>query len=130
MDLKAYWEAVLKQDAQAMKKFFHKDAYVNWHNTNEHFTAEEFIGVNCEYPGKWEGKIERAEKLENLFISAVNVYSSDGSLSFHVVSFIRTEGDKITSVDEYWGDDGEAPKWRADKKIGVQIRDAANTTNN
>ncbi len=122
MDLNAYWEAVLKQNAQAIKKFFHKDAYVNWHNTNEHFTVEEFIRVNCEYPGEWEGKIERVEQLENLFIAAVNVYSSDGSLFFHVVSFIKTEDNKITAVDEYWGDDGQAPKWRADKKIGTEIR--------
>ena len=122
MDLNAYWEAVLKQDAQAIKKFFHKDAYVNWHNTDEHFTVEEFIRVNCEYPVEWEGKIERVEQLENLFIAAVNVYSSDGSLSFHVVSFIKTKDNKITAVDEYWGDDGKAPKWRADKKIGTEIR--------
>ncbi len=121
MDLKAYWQAVLKQDANIIKNFFHKDAYVNWHNTNEHFTAEEFIRANCEYPGKWEGKIERVEELGNLFIAAVKVYSSDGSHSFHVVSFIKTEDNKISSVDEYWGDDGEAPKWRADKKIGTEI---------
>lgn len=25
-------------------------------------------------------------------------------------------------MDEYWGDDGEAPQWRIDKHIGTEIR--------
>lgn len=29
--------------------------------------------------------------------------------------------DKIVSVDEYWADDGDAPQWRKDKKIGRPI---------
>lgn len=122
MDLNAYWEAVLKQDADSLRKFFHKNAYVNWHNTNEHFTVEEFIRANCEYPGEWDGTIERVENTGSLFIAAVHVYSPEGSLSFHVVSFIKISENKIASVDEYWGDDGAAPKWRADKKIGTVIR--------
>lgn len=40
----------LSQQPQKMKEFFHKNAYVNWHNTNEHFNADEFIKINCEYP--------------------------------------------------------------------------------
>lgn len=29
--------------------------------------------------------------------------------------------DKIIAMDEYWADDGEAPKWRQDMKIGRKI---------
>ena len=29
---------------------------------------------------------------------------------------------KIASIDEYWGDDGETPKWRLDMEIGKRIR--------
>ena len=123
MDINAYWKAVLKQDADKMRSFFHKDAYVNWHNTNEHFTAEEFIRANCEYPGDWEGEIQRIETVGDLLITAVHVYSSDESqlLSFHVTSFIKVKDEKIAAVDEYWGDDGEAPEWRSEKKIGTKI---------
>lgn len=55
MNLDAYWKAALQQNADAMRSFFHEDAFVNWHNTNEHFTVEEFIRANCEYPGAWDG---------------------------------------------------------------------------
>ena len=62
------------------------------------------------------------EEAENLLITVVHVYSTDHSLSFHVTSFIRTMDDKIISIDEYWADDGSAPAWRLDKKIGRPIK--------
>lgn len=121
MDLNAYWGAALKQDADKLKCFFHKDAFVNWHNTNEHFTAEEFIRVNCEYPGAWDGKVERIEQIGDLFITVTHVYTPDQSCSFHVTSFIKTSEGKIISMDEYWSDDGLAPDWRLEKHIGTPI---------
>ena len=58
MDIKAFWDAVLRQDADEIREYFHPTAFVNWHNTNEHFTVEEFIRANCEYPGEWDGEVE------------------------------------------------------------------------
>lgn len=121
MDIVQYWDAVLKQDAERMKKFFHLDAYICWHNTNEHFTVNEFIEMNCEYPGQWEGKIERVCYFEELIITVVNVFDFQQTMSFHVVSFIQLRDGKIASLDEYWGDDGVAPQWRLDKHIGRPI---------
>ncbi len=121
MDLYHFWHAVLKQDAGAIRTFFHPEAHVRWHNTNEDFTVEEFIRANCEYPGVWDGKIERIETNGSLTVTATHVHSVDHTLSFHVVSFIRIEDGKIISVDEYWGDDGTAPQWRLDKHIGKTI---------
>ena len=51
MNVKQFWKAVLAQDEKEIRKYFHKDAYVNWHCTNEHFTIDEYIIANCEYPG-------------------------------------------------------------------------------
>ena len=34
----------------------------------------------------------------------------------------KLKDDKIVAMDEYWADDGEAPKWRQDMKIGSKIR--------
>ncbi len=121
IDTKAYWTAVLSQDAEAMRNLFRPDAYVNWHNTNEHFTREEFIRANCEYPGAWQGSVERELVSGNTVITVTNVRTRDGSLSFHVTSFIETDGRKIIAIDEYWGDDGDAPKWRRDMGIGTAI---------
>ena len=121
MNIQEFWDAVLEQDEDAIREQFDKGAYVNWHCTNEHFTVEEYIRANCEYPGEWDGTVERIEKMNDLTVAAVNVYARDRSASFHVVSFMRLEEDKICSLDEYWGDDGTAPQWRLDKKIGAAI---------
>ena len=70
MNIKQFWKAVLAQDEEEIRKYFHKDAYVNWHCTNEHFTVDEYIIANCEYPGEWDGIIERTEMVNEL-ISAL-----------------------------------------------------------
>ena len=122
MDLQSYWEATLRQDAEKMKAFFHRDAYVNWHNTNEHFTVDEFIRANCEYPGQWDGEIERVEEKDDVIVTVTHVFSQSGKESFHVTSFIQIKDEKIISIDEYWGDDGPAPQWRLEKNVGTKIR--------
>ena len=43
MDIKAFWDAVLRQDADVIREYFHPNAWVNWNNTNEHFDVEDFI---------------------------------------------------------------------------------------
>ena len=120
MDIRQYWADTLRQDANAMAQYFLPDAYVNWHNTNEHFTAAEFIRANCEYPGQWNGEIQRLEQLGPLYITVVHVWDTGGQ-SFHVTSFLQLRDDKIAAIDEYWGDDGPAPQWRLDKHIGTPI---------
>lgn len=51
---------VLSQNEKEIKKYFHKGAYINWHCTKEHFTVDEFIMANCEYPGNWAGENEKS----------------------------------------------------------------------
>ena len=121
MDVKEFWIDVLKQNREKLISYFHKDAVIRWHCSNELFTVSEYIKANCEYPGEWEGKIERIEKTENMIITAVRVYSVNKSSSFHVVSFIKTENNLITEMDEYWADDTEVPEWRHNMKIGSKI---------
>lgn len=121
MDWKRYWDAVLRQDGDAIRGFFHPDAWVNWHNTNEHFTVEEFIRANCEYPGDWDGRVEKVIPANDQVITVTHVFSRDGRLSFHVVSFLSVSEGKICSIEEYWGDDGLPPQWRLEKHIGTAI---------
>lgn len=122
MDVNALWEAIIGQKADILRTFFHEDAYINWHCSNEHFTVKEYIQANCEYPGKWYGEIERVETIDDLTILVGNILSKDDNWSLHVVSFIRTKDHKIISMDEYYGDDGQAPQWRLDKKLGTAIK--------
>lgn len=122
MNIYDFWKVTLDQDAVKMRTYFHEDAYINWHDTNEHLTLDEFIRANCEYPGKWSGEIERIEEIRNLIITVTHVYEIYSPLSFHVVSFINLRDDKITSIDEYWGECGPIPQWRLDKNIGSPIK--------
>ena len=122
MNIKAFWDAVLSQDRQKLEEYFHHDAVINWHCTNERFTTQEYIKANCDYPGDWAGEIERTETLGELVVTAVRVYPKSRSAFFHVVSFIHLENGKIRSMDEYWADDGEAPQWRRELHIGKPIR--------
>lgn len=122
MDIIEFWKYVLKQDAEKIRTFFCEDGYVNWHCTNEHFNVEEYIRANCDYPGDWAGEVERTETVNDLVITVTRVYPKDKTSSFHVTSFFRIENDKIKSVDEYWADDGEAPDWRKQMRIGKRIQ--------
>lgn len=85
--------------------------------------VEEFIRANCEYPGEWDGEVEKVITTDMHIITATHVFSKDGSISCHATSFIRVVDGKIASVDEYWGDDGAAPQWRQDKHIGITIKE-------
>ena len=113
MDIEAFWDAILRQDADAIRKYFHPDAWVN----------EEFIRANCEYPGEWDGEVERIIIIDTHIITATHVYSKDRRISCHATSFIQVVDGKIASVEEYWGDDDPAPQWRQDKHIGTKIKE-------
>ena len=121
MDITEFWKYILEQNEDKIRTFFHRDGYVTWDWTNDHFSVEEFIRANCDYPGDWAGEVERTEVVNDLIITVTHVYPKDRSSSFHVTSFFRMEDDKIKSVDEYWADDGEAPEWRKQMGIGKRI---------
>ena len=74
MNIYDSWKAVLDQNENEIRKYFQNDAYINWHCTNERFNVDEFIIANCEYPGDWEGSVERVEMLNDLIVTVVNVY--------------------------------------------------------
>ena len=58
MDVRHFLKSVLAQDERIIRNYFHEDAYINWHCTNEHFNVDEFIIANCEYPGDWDGPVD------------------------------------------------------------------------
>lgn len=119
--LNSFWRDVARQDATALKTYFTPTANICWHNSNECFNVDEYIIANCEYPGEWQGEIERLEECGLFFVTVTRVWLSDMSASFHVTSFFEFSEEKISKLDEYWGDDGVAPQWRLEKKIGKPI---------
>ena len=121
MNINEFWQAVLTQDREALTAYSKDGAIIRWPCSNEQFTVSEYVRANCEYPGKWNGEIERVESIESGIVLVGRVFPSDRSCSFHVVSFIRMKDDKISEMDEYWSDDGDAPHWRKEMKIGKRF---------
>lgn len=125
MDLKktaeALFQSTVMQKAERMKEYFKEEALINWHNTNECFSRDEYIRVNCEYPGSWLGNVERMELTGNVVILVGAVKPKDSVAALHVTSFYEFNEDKVIRLDEYWGEDGKAPQWRIDMEIGRSI---------
>lgn len=115
-----FWKTVASQDKDKLRQYFWEDASIRWHCTNEAFTVDEYIIANCEYPGTWNGEVERIVEVENNIITVTRVWSED--MSCHATSFFKMEKGKIKELDEYFGDDGAAPKWRLNKAIGQPIK--------
>lgn len=120
--IKNYWRDIAAQDEAAIKAYFDPGASIYWHDTNEQFTVDEFIIANCEYPGDWRGEVERIEQAGSVVITVTRVWLSDNSASFHVTSFFEFRNVQITTLNEYWGEDGVIPQWRLDKQIGKPIK--------
>lgn len=74
MDIKKFWFDVLRQDREAIRGYFHPNASIKWHNTNELFNLDEFIIANCDYPGQWDGIVERIIETGEETISITNVF--------------------------------------------------------
>lgn len=122
MDVYGFWKAVLAQVAEEIPQYFTEDAVINWHCTNERFTVVEFVRANCEYPGDWDGEVERICEISEGLVTVTRVFPKDHSVSFHVTSFMTLQDDKIKQMDEYWADDGPAPQWRQEMQIGTKIK--------
>ena len=122
MDINTLWNDIINQNRDALPSYFRDDAVIRWHCTNEQFTVDEYIKVNCDYPGKWQGEIERIEESDSKIILVGRVQSFDKTVSCHVTSFIQLLNGKICKMDEYWADDGEVPDWRKELGIGKAIK--------
>jgi len=121
LNINRFFEMVLSQNEVELQKYFHETACIRWPCTNEVFSVQEYIRANCEYPGAWDGEIERIEEIGNTIIVVARVFPVDRSSSSHVVSFIKIKDDLIIEMDEYWSDDGLAPEWRKSMNIGKPI---------
>ncbi len=123
MDISAFITTVVQKDREGMKKFLDKDLQVRWHNTNEKFTLEEYLEVNCSYPGNWLGEVKSLIPTNKGCVVVAKISSEDKKSQFHQVSIIEIKDDKIIALDEYYSEDGPAPQWRLDKNIGNKINE-------
>lgn len=123
MDINLFWKSVISQNETSLRTYFHKNALIKWHCTNELFSVEEYIKANCHYPGNWSGEIKKVYKIEDTIILVGEVFSleSNSSNSNYVVSFIKLKDNLIIEMDEYWSSDTSIPHWRKLMKLGNPI---------
>ena len=103
------WQAIAEQDEAHLAQFFTVDARIFWPNTDEHFDLPGYLRANCDYPGKWSGKVEKIAPDGSY--SVARVWSPDGAAA-RAVTFYQWRNRKIVQMTEYWGDVGPAPDWR------------------
>jgi len=120
-DAEKFVQDVVTQNAEALVGHFAHDAIICWHDSNEQFTVAEYVRANCEYPGKWQGKSIRVEQIDGGVAMVTKIWSNKST--HFVAAFARLKDDKITHLDEYYSDVGDAPGWRKDMKIGRPIED-------
>ncbi len=116
-----FLQSVVKQDKTELKEYFTDNAEILWFNSNEKFNVDEYIIANCEYPGTWDGKVERIDKIGEQYVAVSLIWTADKKTYFRVVSYFTFLDGKILSLHEYFGDCADAPKWRLDMKIGQPI---------
>jgi len=110
---------VVKQNATALLNYFTPNAIICWHDSNEQFTAPEYIRANCEYPGEWDGEVQRVEIIDGGLVMVTKIRSDESS---HLITaFVKLDNGKISRLDEYYSDCGEAPDWRKAMNIGRPI---------
>ncbi|MGN0026559.1 MAG: nuclear transport factor 2 family protein, partial [Clostridium sp.] len=90
--IKQFWNDVVFQNKDKLRKYFCEDAIIRWHCTNESFNVDEYIIANCEYPGTWSGEVERFIQVGNTIITVTRVFSED--ISCHVTSFFTLYNNK------------------------------------
>ena len=79
----ALWADIGAQRWDALAAYFLPGALIFWHNTDECFTAEEFVRANHEYPGNWRMRAFQSCPGN----CAILVFDYDGS-NFHFVKLI------------------------------------------
>ena len=132
-DIHEFFKAIISQDAEKLREFFEPDAMIFWANTNEQFTVDEYVRVNCEYPGTWHGRMEELGEIvpsdifEPKMYYIAKVWNKDGNISRVIgrIDFGNTENALIQYLIEYWSETGEPPEWRKRLNIGKRYLDGA-----
>lgn len=121
MNINKFIDAVISKNREDLLTFFDKNAIIYWHVSNELFTVDEYIKVNCDYPGDYDKEIEIIKETNDGYVVALRVFDLENKKSHHVTSFIHLKDDKIIRLDEYWAEDSDSPGWRKQMHIGKKI---------
>ena len=122
--LKKYWIIMEQRDIsvkQEMYDFFHANAKIYLHDTNELLTREELIDYNFEFDQEWYVAIDRIDELVNGQFVTITFHRSKNWIRF-ITSFFTFTHDKISELHEYYAQCDEIPQWRTDLTDNEKIK--------
>lgn len=91
-------------------ELLHPDFYAVFPQSGEQFTREDYVRLNCEYPGEWHISIQNVLYAGDWIITEVDV-SIEAKID-RAVSFFHIESSLIVELREYWPDPFPIPAWR------------------
>lgn len=116
--VKRFWNLMSDGMFDEVGELMTEDAEVRLPNTREIFIGrDKYINFNKMYPGRWIITLDRIFSKDDIVVSAVMVEAEDRSISFYATSFFTIKDNLIIEIVEYWGDNGEPPKWRIEEKL-------------
>lgn len=113
-----FWALFDEAKFDAAGELMEEGVAVWWPNTREVFKGRErFILVNKKYPGRWRISVEKIFSIEDTVISTVKIENEDKSIGFYATSFFTMKNGLIRQVTEYFGDNGQPPRWRMEEAL-------------
>jgi ketosteroid isomerase-like protein len=116
-------EAFDRQDWEAAKRLLTDDFTAYWVTTRERFSKDSFILMNSRYPGRWHLTIQRYESIAEGAVTVALVSSQSEDERHYVTSFYRFREGRISSIEEYWAIEENAPLWRKKYWLPLQSQD-------
>jgi len=107
-----FWQDLNHKDWERVESYFHKNALITWPNTIETFTPHEYVTVNRIYPGEWDLNLKDVQMTEQNIVAVVKITAKNAPISLDLIAFFRFDDGLITSLTEYFAEDGLIPAWR------------------
>jgi len=116
--IKKFWRLFDLAELDKAGQLMTENVKVKMPNTREFYKdREHFINFNKKYPGRWRITIEKLYETSDNVISVVFVESEDNKNSYYAITIFKFTGNLISSIEEFWSENSEPPKWRIDQKI-------------
>jgi len=121
--LTTYWQAVEQKNKSEFLTYFHEDAMIYLHDTNDEFPPEYYIREEDDFGNDWHTTVDRVEELKSGQIMTITFHRSSDWIGF-VTSFFTFQDEKIIKLHEYFSpcDDNIVPQWRVDLKEEEKLK--------
>lgn len=104
------WTALEEREWDQVRQLLHEDFSAHWPQSGERFNRDEFIQVNCHYPGDWHLRLKRVFGDGDQVVTEVEI-DLDGRVN-RALSFFRVHKNRIIEACEYWPEPFAVPDWR------------------